>query len=91
MFLLVSYDICDVKRLPKVAKLMEAYGVRVQYSVFECELTEKQVQQMQRRLKRVMKLEEDSVRFYRICESCKEEITILGQGKVSETDYYYIT
>ena len=91
MFLLVSYDICDVKRLPKVAKLMEAYGVRVQYSVFECELTEKQVQQMQRRLKRVMKLEEDSVRFYRICESCKEEITILGHGKVSETDNYYIT
>ena len=29
MFLLVSYDICDIKRLPKVAKLMEAYGVRV--------------------------------------------------------------
>lgn len=91
MFLLVSYDICNIKRLPKVAKLMEAYGVRVQYSVFECDLTERQLLEMKRRLKRLMKPEEDSVRFYRICESCREEITILGQGKVSENAWYFIT
>lgn len=91
MFLLVSYDICDKKRLPKVAKLMEGYGVRVQYSVFECLLTERQVQDMERRLRRLIKPEEDSVRFYRICESCKEEIVIIGQGKVSENEYYFIT
>ncbi|NTV45691.1 MAG: CRISPR-associated endonuclease Cas2 [Chlorobiales bacterium] len=89
--MLVSYDICDIKRLPKVAKLMEAYGVRVQYSVFECDLTERQLLEMKRRLKRLMKPEEDSVRFYRICESCKEEIAILGKGKVSENPYYFIT
>lgn len=91
MFLLVSYDISDKKRLPKVAKLMEGYGVRVQYSVFECILTERQVQEMERRLKRVIKPEEDSIRFYRICESCKAEIKIIGQGKVSENEYYFIT
>ncbi|MEI6758520.1 MAG: CRISPR-associated endonuclease Cas2 [Chlorobium sp.] len=91
MFLLVSYDICDIKRLPKVAKLMEGYGVRVQYSVFECTLTERQLQELQRRLKRLMKPEVDSVRFYRICDSCRDEITILGQGKVSGNEYYFIT
>jgi CRISPR-associated protein Cas2 len=91
MFLLISYDICDPKRLPKVAKLMEGYGERVQYSVFECTLTERQIQELQRRLKRLMKPEVDSVRFYRLCETCKEDITILGQGKVSGNDYYFIT
>ena len=90
MFLLVSYDICDPKRLPRVANLLESYGIRVQYSVFECILSERQVQDMERKLKRLIKLEVDSVRFYRICESCKEQITVLGQGKVSENEYYFI-
>jgi len=90
MFFLVSYDICDTKRLPKIAKLMERYGVRVQYSVFECDLTERQHQELQRRLLRLMNPEEDSVRFYRLCDSCREEIAILGQGTVSRTDLYFI-
>jgi CRISPR-associated protein Cas2 len=90
MFMLVSYDICDPKRLPKVAKLMEGYGVRVQYSVFECSLTERQLMELQRRLKRLIKPEVDSVRFYLLCESCRDEIVILGQGTVSRDEPYYI-
>ena len=35
---LVSYDICNPKRLRRVAKAMEGFGVRLQYSVFECAL-----------------------------------------------------
>jgi CRISPR-associated protein Cas2 len=90
MFMLVSYDICDPKRLPKVAKLLEGYGNRVQYSVFECILTERQFRELQRRLLRLIRLEEDSVRFYRLCESCRAQIEILGQGKVSGNEYYFI-
>ncbi|NTU52819.1 MAG: CRISPR-associated endonuclease Cas2 [Chlorobiaceae bacterium] len=90
MFLLISYDICDTKRLPKVAKLLEGYGNRVQYSVFECILTERQYRELQRRLLRLIRPEEDSVRFYRLCESCRADIEIFGQGKVSENDYYFI-
>jgi CRISPR-associated protein Cas2 len=32
---LVSYDISDPKRLRKVARSLEGFGVRLQYSVFE--------------------------------------------------------
>jgi CRISPR-associated protein Cas2 len=35
---LVSYDISDPKRLRKVARSLEGFGVRLQYSVFECPL-----------------------------------------------------
>ena len=35
---LVSYDICEPKRLRKVSRAMEGFGVRLQYSVFECPL-----------------------------------------------------
>ena len=35
---LVSYDIANAKRLRRVAKTLESYGTRLQYSVFECPL-----------------------------------------------------
>ena len=35
---LVSYDICQPKRLRRVARTLEGFGVRLQYSVFECAL-----------------------------------------------------
>ena len=35
---IVSYDISDPKRLRKVAKILEGYGSRIQFSVFECPL-----------------------------------------------------
>ncbi|MDE2506602.1 MAG: CRISPR-associated endonuclease Cas2 [Planctomycetota bacterium] len=36
---LVSYDICDDKRLRKVFKTMRDFGDHLQYSVFECQFT----------------------------------------------------
>ena len=40
MMMLVSYDVAKdekgEKRLRRVAKILENYGQRVQYSVFEC-------------------------------------------------------
>jgi len=39
---LVSYDICDKKRLRTVFKKMNGYGDAVQLSVFSCELSDKE-------------------------------------------------
>ena len=50
MWVLVIYDICDEKRLNKVAKLMESYGQRVQRSVFECELDRNSLARLQYQL-----------------------------------------
>lgn len=38
MLILVAYDITKPRRLARVASLCEDYGVRVQYSIFECRL-----------------------------------------------------
>ena len=38
MLYLVAYDVSNPKRLSKVAKLLEDFGTRVQYSLFECRL-----------------------------------------------------
>lgn len=60
----VTYDIpCD-KRRKKVSDLLEGYGQRVQYSVFECVLSQKKFEELRHRLQQQVKLPEDSVRFY---------------------------
>lgn len=81
MFYVVVYDIpCD-KRRKKVANLLEGYGERVQYSVFECVINKNQYQQLTKRLKNRINLEEDSIRIYPIVKSSLTKITNWGIGK----------
>ncbi len=60
----VVYDIPCNKHRKKVADLLEGYGKRVQWSVFECVLNSSQFEELQKRLSQRVKLSEDSVRFY---------------------------
>ncbi len=83
MFILISYDIPDDKRRTKVAKALENFGTRVQYSVFECVLTRTQLDEVRKRLTAVVYLPEDSVRFYFLPEDAVPKIAILGQGTVT--------
>lgn len=43
---LVSYDITSDRRRRRIANLLENYGKRIQYSVFECYLDEKRYQKL---------------------------------------------
>ena len=47
---LVSYDITPNRLRNKVAKTLEGFGKRVQYSVFECDLTEKRYEELYEKL-----------------------------------------
>ncbi|MBX2990254.1 MAG: CRISPR-associated endonuclease Cas2 [Bacteroidetes bacterium] len=89
MFILISYDIADDKQRTKIAKLLEAHGSRVQYSVFECNLTETQLSLLKTKLAKRVAVE-DSIRFYRLCKECTKRIDILGTGKVTVERQYYI-
>ncbi len=89
MFLVVSYDIHDDRRRARVAKLLEGYGYRVQYSVFECELDGAQRRRLRRQLRPLLDLSVDSVRFYPLYANMVAEIRILGQGQVTEDPPYH--
>lgn len=43
---LVTYDICDPRRLRKVFKSLKGFGTHLQLSVFSCDLTEMTLVQM---------------------------------------------
>ncbi|RMG95677.1 MAG: CRISPR-associated endonuclease Cas2 [Chloroflexi bacterium] len=64
MFIVVSYDIPDDKRRTKVMKTLKDFGRHVQYSVFECELKPEDYRRLRIRLKKLVNLKEDDVRFY---------------------------
>lgn len=82
MRVVVSYDISNDKRRRKVAEIMEGYGYRVQYSVFECNLTKNQMAEMKRALRPLVKAREmDSVRFYPLPADAVELIQVMGNDQ----------
>ena len=71
MDLLVTYDVNTLtregrRRLRRVAKTCEGHGQRVQFSVFECSLTETQLARLKERLLAIIDTEEDSLRLYHL-------------------------
>jgi CRISPR-associated protein Cas2 len=91
MFYLVAYDISDDQRRTKVAKILEDFGDRVQYSVFELELEQpSQLNEMRARLENVIDPQGDSVRIYFLCQGCRAKIAIIGHGTVYEDPEVYI-
>ena len=81
MFLyVIAYDVPDDKRRKKVADLLEGYGHRVQYSVFECQLSTQQYRDLHSRLKKIIKLQEDNIRFYPLSKHTIPQIEAWGVG-----------
>lgn len=69
MYILVTYDVDTTskegaRRLRCVAKACLDYGQRVQNSVFECVVTEAQYSLLKGRVRDIIDMSLDSVRFY---------------------------
>jgi CRISPR-associated protein Cas2 len=67
-FYLIIYDLPDNKaankRRTRLHKMLSGYGKWTQYSVFECFLTAIQFAQLQIKVEKLIKQNEDSVRVY---------------------------
>ena len=80
LFYVVAYDIPDDKRRKKVSDLLEGYGKRVQYSVFELVLNQGKFDELRCQLKKRVKLSEDSVRFYPLSRHTLGQVETWGVG-----------
>jgi CRISPR-associated protein Cas2 len=75
---LVAYDICEPKRLRKVAQTCEDFGFRKQYSVFLCRLSTLDLVRLKSRLYDIINLKEDQVLFIPLCPRCIAQIETMG-------------
>ncbi|HQR08943.1 MAG TPA: CRISPR-associated endonuclease Cas2 [Gemmatales bacterium] len=76
---IVAYDIADPKRLRKVAKTCEDFGLRRQYSVFLCRLSAAALVRLKTKLYDVIDLQLDQVLFIPLCAVCMKQIESLGR------------
>lgn len=86
MLILVTYDVSTVdkaglRRLRRVAQACEDYGTRVQKSVFECQVGQKEWARLRDRLLTEMKVDEDSLRFYFLDEKAANQTEHHGVSK----------
>jgi len=84
MFLVVTYDVSTVdekagaRRLRRVAKACVSYGTRVQKSVFEMQLGQKEWAELRARLLGEIDMAHDSLRIYFIDQTSKNRIEQFG-------------
>jgi len=91
MLVLVTYDVVTKttlgqKRLRKVAKVCENYGMRVQNSVFECIVDATQFKQLQLALQEIIEMEEDSLRFYQLGNNYKSKVIHIGAKETLDVE-----
>jgi CRISPR-associated protein Cas2 len=81
--ILVTYDVSTEtregrRRLRRVATICLGFGQRVQKSVFECQVTAAQMEEMEDKLVRTIDPAQDSLRFYRLAEPRQRYLKIHG-------------
>jgi CRISPR-associated protein Cas2 len=90
MLTLIGYDIAEPKRLARVARVCEDFGVRVQYSVFECRLDETEFTEFWLRLLAEIKEDQDRIVAYKIDARCAKETMTAGTMVCSEKVLCYL-
>ncbi len=83
MLVLVTYDVNVVsaegrRRLRNIAKTCLDYGVRVQNSVFECEVDPAQFVELKHRLSEIYDPARDSLRFYFLGRKGRQRVEHIG-------------
>lgn len=70
MNFVITYDIPNDKRRKKVSDLLEGYGYRVNFSVFEIIVNQTKLNKIKKELTKETNKKEDSIRFYHLCKNC---------------------
>ena len=89
MMILIAYDVRVIKpegrkRLRLISKTCMDYGMRVQNSVFECEITPAQWVELKDRLLKIYDEKEDSLRFYQLGSNWKQKVEHYGTKHVPD-------
>jgi CRISPR-associated protein Cas2 len=90
MFYAISYDISNDSRRNSISKILERYGTRVQYSLFECNLDIDKLTELLQKLEEIVKADEDSLRCYSMCNSCLENVRRVGGPPITRDSAFFV-
>jgi len=91
MMVLITFDILTAdrkgqKRLEQVAKKCRNYGQRVQCSVFECLIEPAALAELKERIKEMIDMTTDTVRFYNLGSNWKGKIDSIGADRMYDPE-----
>lgn len=91
MLVLVAYDVntetaAGQRRLRRVAKVCERYGQRVQKSVFECSIGDRELVRLRSQLLDEIDIRRDNVRIYFISDRDRGRAEVYGHGRIWDFD-----
>lgn len=91
MMVLVTYDVATTslvgsRRLRHIAKICKDYGLRVQNSVFECNVSPAQWEMLKAKLLDKYNTKQDSLRFYYLGSNWKRRVEHYGAKEVIDMD-----
>lgn len=89
-FIVVAYDISDDRRRQKIAKVLLNYGVRKNFSVFECALTETQIKAMKSKLEKIIEPKVDCVLYYYLCKTCNRKKKVIGGVNIDIAEVVWV-
>ena len=84
---LIAYDVPDDSRRTRVAKTLQNYGRRIQFSLFECELEAVDFLRMSRKVEGVLNFKEDRLHIFTLCGGCVKRAIVQGPSIKPEGDW----
>lgn len=90
--IIISYDISDNKLRNKFAKFLKKFGHRLQYSVFEIDVSERLLDVIEAEIRNKYEkqfTESDSIMIFRLSNTCK--ITRYGYAAHDNDDIIIVT
>ena len=90
MNLIICYDVRATKRRNKLAALLESYGRRANYSVFELDIRDREYILIKNRIADIIDPKTDKVLLYRLCKTCIAKSEILGEAEIFHISDTYV-
>lgn len=90
MRVVVAYDVSNDGRRARLAAVLATWGDRLQRSVFECSLSESDLEDLLARIPGIIEPSTDAVHVFRQCLPCTEVQEQIGQAIPMMEDPYWV-
>jgi len=87
---LIAYDTPDDKRRRRLVRISKDHACRIQKSVFQGWVSERQLAQLETLFNQSIVPEEDSILIMPACQRCCEQIRIVGCGEIKRIQPFYL-